>query len=318
MAVFICPFIAVDGSMMQQQPHPAFGATCGCKICLSDLGCPNPITPETTFPLLEDVAGLDKAQKEVLRARLKDDTQTIMLQFHTLLSKFYISLKRDSEVALGDLKIHLMALEAFDDDEEHRSVFHEQKDKLESAATLDEVFKVIKPFCSFFNYNLVKYMINLLGSDDDKTELETYETKFEEYAKRRVCESPRLASPTAEQMNVYVKLESRFSDNYSLVDLQKFRIEISKILKVSPYVMRLCCIEKGCIKLTFQIPRFVEQRLFPLTSEQESSLLQRGVVQLICGSYEYQNDQVSQLVIQSEWMYLTKGLSTPKEKRACM
>ena len=276
---------------MQQQPHPAFGATCGCRICLSDLGCPNPITPETTFPLLEDVDGLDRAQKEVLRARLKDDTQNIMLQFYTLLSRFYKSLKRDSEVALDDLKAYLMALEAFDDDEEHRSVFHEQKDELERANTLNEVFKVIKTFCSFFNYNLVKYLINLLGSDDDKTELEMYETKFEDYAKRRVCESPKLASPTAEQTNVYVKLESRFSDNYSLVDLQKFRIEISKILKVSPYVMRLCCVEKGCIKLTFQIPHFVEQQLFPLTSEQESGLVQMGVTRLslVSGNYKYPN-----------------------------
>ena len=276
--------------MMQQHPHPAFGATCGCKICSSDLGCPNPITAETTFPLLEDVDGLDNAQKEVLRERLKDDTKNIMLQFYTLLSKFFISLQQDSKVTLEDFKTHLMAIDAFDDDEEHPSVFHEQEDKLECATTLNEVFKVIKTFCSFFNYDLVKHLINLIGSNQDKAELETYETKFEEYAKRRVYESPKLASPTAEQTNVYVKLESRFSRN-SLVDLRKFHTTISKILKVSPCVMRLCCIEKGCIKLTFQIPRFVEQRLFPLTSEQESSLMQMGVVQwLICGDYEYQNE----------------------------
>ena len=83
-----------------------------------------------------------------------------------------------------------------------------------------------------------------------------------------------------------MKLDSHFN-KISLNDLHEFRFNISKILKVSPYVVRLCCIEKGCIRLTFQIPYFVRQRSFPLTSEQKDSLLQLGVLSLICGDYEF-------------------------------
>ena len=86
---------------------------------------------------------------------------------------------------------------------------------------------------------------------------------------------------------MYIKLESRYSEKLTLNDLREFRFNISKLLKVSHHVIRLCCIEKGCIRLTFQIPQFVKQRLFPLSSKQGNFLLQLGAARLICGNYEF-------------------------------
>ena len=47
---------------------------------------------------------------------------------------------------------------------------------------------------SFFNYELIDYMIQLSGTDDDKQNLGNYRTKFSIYAKRRVYESPAIIS----------------------------------------------------------------------------------------------------------------------------
>ena len=278
----------IDG---QHQPHPAFGAVCGCKICSSELGCPEPITTETTFPLIEHVEGLDKLQKEDLRTRLKRETKAIMLQFYGLLSDFFESLKRRS-ISVDDLKTHLMALDAFDeDDSEHQSIFSEQSDKLEHADTINEVFAVIKVFCSFFNYELIEYLIERVGTDEDKTHFKDYQSKFAEYARRRIYESPpKTAMCTPDQSKIYIKLESRYSEKHSLNDLRNFRFHLSELLKISPYALRLCCIEKGCIRLTFQLPNFVKQRVFPLTSDQESGLQKLGVTQVVCGDYEFPNE----------------------------
>ena len=277
------------GASNQHQAHPAFGGICGCGICGSDLGCPNPLPAETTFPLLEHVNGLNKVQKDDLRARLKTETKQIMMQFYTLLSKFFNSLK-ERKVNVDDIKTHLMVLDAFDDDD-NDPAFHEQRDKLDQAVTINDIFKVIKVFCSFFNYDLIEHLIDIIGTDEDKARLEEYKTKFTEYARRRIYECPpKMASmSTAGQCDncMYIKLESRYSEKLSLNDLRDFRFNISKLLKVSHHVIRLCCIEKGCIRLTFQIPQFVKQRLFPLTSEQGNSLLQLGATKLICGDYEF-------------------------------
>ena len=231
--------------------------------------------------------GLNKVQKDDLRARLKEETKQIMLQFYNLLSKFFNALN-DRRVSIDDIKTHLMVLDAFDDDDDDRPAFHEQVHKLDHATTINEVFKVIKEFCSFFNYDLVEHLIDIIGTDEDKARLEEYKIKFIEYARRRIYECPpKTAMSTTGQCDMIMKLESRFSNKLSLNDLREFRFNISKILKVSPYVVRLCCIEKGCIRLTFQIPHFVKQRCFPLTSEQGNSLLQLGMTRLICGDYEF-------------------------------
>lgn len=270
----------------QHQSQYAFGGVCGCGICRSTLGCPNPLPAEATFPLLDYMNGLDERQKEGLRARLKKETKQIMIQFYTLLSKLYDSLK-DRNFPVDDLKQHLMVLDAFDDDDQHQPVFFEQKDKLAQASTINNVFDVIRVFCSFFNYDLIEHLIGIVGTEEDKARFEEYESKFADYAKRRVYECPPKTGVRASgQCDIYIKLESRF-EKLSLNDLREFRINISKLLKVSQHVIYLCCIAKGCIRLTFTVPLFVKQRVFPLTSQQESALSQLGVRQLHCDDYEF-------------------------------
>lgn len=278
----------IGGASYQHEIHP-FGGTCGCGICGCDLGCPNPLPAEATFPLLEHIDGLGKEQKDDLCVRLKKETKDIMMQFYRVLSMFFSSLK-ERKVSVDDIKTHLMVLEAFDDDNDdnqHQPVFHEQMDKLDNASTINEIFKVIKVFCSFVNYDLVEYLINVIGMEEDHARLKEYKRSFGEYAKRRIYECPpKAAVSTPGQCDMYVKLDSHFS-KLSLNDIREFRFNISRILNVSHHLVRLCCIEKGCIRLTFQIPHFVKQRSFPLTSEQKQSLLQLGVLSLICGDYEF-------------------------------
>ena len=100
-----------------------------------------------------------------------------MMQFYTLLSNFFKSLK-ERKISVDDIKTYLMVLEAFDDDKKNEPVFQEQRDKLRQAATINDIFEVIKVFCSFFNYDLIEHLINIIGIDDDKAGLEVYKTKF--------------------------------------------------------------------------------------------------------------------------------------------
>ena len=42
--------------------------------------------------------------------------------------------------------------------------------------------------------------------------------------------------------------------------------------------MLLCRVVEGCIQFTFQVPSFVQQKIFPLSKEQEKALAAMGVI----------------------------------------
>ena len=50
-------------------------------------------------------------------------------------------------------------------------------------------------------------------------------------------------------------------------------------------VLRLCRVVKGCFQLTFQVLSFVQQDIFPLSTEQEMFLETKCVIELMCGEY---------------------------------
>ena len=71
-------------------------------------------------------------------------------------------------------------------------------------------------------------------------------------------------------------------------ELENFQYRLSKLFGVSPQsVLRLCRVEEGCLRLIFQMPSFVQQEIFPLSSEQEEALAAEGVIRLTCGDYQF-------------------------------
>ena len=56
---------------------------------------------------------------------------------------------------------------------------------------------MIDGFGSFVNYDLVEYLIGVIGSSEDKAQLKEYKDKFNEYAKLRICECPPKMATTS-------------------------------------------------------------------------------------------------------------------------
>ena len=116
-----------------------------------------------------------------------------------------------------------------------------------------------------------------------------YKNQFDHYVSRRIFQcGPHLESKT-DHPNIFVKLDSRY-DNYTGSEIKRFCRKLSETLHVSSKcVMRLCQIhvDEGCIQLTFQVPLFVRQKIFPLSKEQEKALGAMGVTKLTCGEYQF-------------------------------
>ena len=150
---------------------------------------------------------------------------------------------------------------------------------------IDDIMKLIESKSSFFNYELIEYMIQLSGTNGDQKNLGNYRTKFSIYAKRRVYECPAIISNlNPSETELHVKLDSKY-DRCTLAELTDFQSRLCRILNRKVYAIRLLSVQKGCFKLIYAISDYIVNATFPLTEKQESELAALGILQLICNDY---------------------------------
>ena len=137
---------------------------------------------------------------------------------------------------------------------------------LEDCSDFNALFKLIKKYCSFFDYRLIRHLGNNFGF---QKELKDYKRKFQKYAKRRVCQCPLNAFGEVEgSEKVYkIKIEGDIKEEFTLEDIKKLEYEMNKILGHN--FLRLLSFEEGCLELTFKA--FPVDN-FTITREQVQSL----------------------------------------------
>ena len=279
-----------SSTVSEDSQKPPFG--CGCGKCTFfsyiESGCPNPIPSASSFPCL-DLSGLTHEQQQDLRSRLRVESEDIMRKFQHLFSSVYESL-RTQNVPVKRLVTHLLSFCAFDPviKGPQKPVFQTFSEKLKSAESIEDVLWVIEDYFSFFNYHVIELIVSKLGTDQDKVELRIYKEEFDRYSKRKVFECLPDFGPVskADHVELVLKLDLVY-EKFTVEAVEDFRYRLSGILRVSEGVIRLCLVKKGCFQLTFQVPSFVLQEIFPLSSEQERALVAEGVIRLTCGNYEF-------------------------------
>ena len=277
-----------SSSQSESSQMSPFG--CGCGECtffsFIESGCPNPITSASSFPYL-DVGGLTHEQKQDLEDRLMFESRGIMLKFQHVVSVARKSLMRQG-VTVDELLSCLTILETFDPVKKEPMSPNCYTDVM-NAETIPKIFIALRNYVSFFNYDIIDLIINDLGTEEDKQELQKYKDEFQLYAKRRIYQCLPQFGPVSEtgQTNIFVKVDAHY-ESYTVQELRDFQQRLSEILHISlQRVLHLCRVEKGCFQLTFQVPSVVQRRIFPLSSEQERALVAEGVIKLTCGNYEF-------------------------------
>ena len=96
-----------------------------------------------------------------------------------------------------------------------------------------------------------------------------------------------LRTCSAGYVDLVLKIDSLYEE-FAVNELKKFQYRLNRIFNDLPQsVLRLCRVEEGCLQLIFQVPSFVQQEIFPLSSEQQSALAAEGVIRLTCGDYQF-------------------------------
>ena len=238
---------------------------------------------ELSFPYIANIAPDERAREE-LEHRLRMESKAIITQFRILQNKFLDSIEKQG-ITASKLVQYL--------DVEITNALKQQTIDT-NPTTVDAVKEFIKKSTSFYDYELIRYMIELTGTNEDKDQLKQYEEAFLVYAKRRVYECPAIFHTSGDhaKTELHVKLDSMY-DDHKLKELKDFQYRLWSILNISVYICHLKSIEKGCFLLTFLIPYQIQKTVFPLSDQQEKALVELGVRQLICGDYQFPRDEVS-------------------------
>ena len=248
-----------------------------------------------TFPCL-DLKEMRKEEKQHLQQRLYADSVNIMEKFQDLYSATTKSLK-DQEISVNEILCHLVGLgpllPTFDDLK--LPMFRRQFPALKTTKTVDDAMVIIGDYCSFFNFRMLAQIIDKLGTVQDKDNLSKYMEEFRVYGQRHVFECPcEVATISDNDAKMFVKLDDTY-ENCTVQNLHLFVNKLWNILNI-PFAtgLKLCRIEPGCLKLTFQLSYAILQDIFPLSREQEAALSSLGVDNLwLIYQFNRQQYQVS-------------------------
>ena len=153
------------------------------------------------------------------------------------------------------------------------------KTVLSNCTRMSPLFREIGEYMSFFDYNILEYLIDEYGSDTIKKRLKKYEDEFEDFSKRRVIECPSNAFGESEKSEKVVKLISdKELDKLTVADLRKFKQRVYRILGYK--LIKVVKVEGGSVKITF---RMFEIDKISITKEQRISLQREGVISITYG-----------------------------------
>ncbi len=273
--------------------------TCHFVILLSGERKRRALSPHVlkrTFPSIQ-ISNLSQSDIKALIPKLFLQSSNLSCKFSCLFSDLYLSLEQRS-IPVKRLVICLIGLEAYPPVYKNSGqlLFKDQQSRLFAAVDLTEVWRIIKLYCSYFNYFIIEHITCRLGTDEDKQKMLLYKKAFSRYIERRVYQCPaEFGSFNDDDCTIIVKLDQSYDDctaNHLII----LKDKLCDIFNISHNgVLRLCAVEQGCYELTFQAPLFIQESIFPLSLEQETALNELKIVWLLCGNYEFSASKLNQV-----------------------
>ena len=261
---------------------------------------------------------LDPDDKIDLEARLLTDAETIGEKFAHLCSMARDSFEQRgiTPQMLTDTLLDLTVYKPGSSCHDIVPLLKEEGGALIRAQSVRETFHALRPHMSFFNYEILKFLIERKGSDDDKTALAMFLGDFIEFCKRHVFEVPFTTYSNGHHFDdhktkqrLHVKVTEHFKDAFlikstsetvlstndnsqadniyssklgmNLEDAKNIQRKLSKILDINPSSLFLDSISEGSVILTFLLPMCV--LLAGLDNNPEITLLSSNGIHILCG-----------------------------------
>ena len=164
-----------------------------------------------TFPKL------NIEDKVELEAQLILSADSMRKKFASLLVNVINSFKCQG-INPRELASSVLALTEYEDRAIGNPLLERHKEALMKAQTVDHTFDVLRPHMTFFNYEILEFLIEEMGSPNDKHKLQKFLQEFRRFCRRSVFEiPPNVLGHSAEKV----------------IDQQKFCVKITKQFKAA-------------------------------------------------------------------------------------
>ena len=230
---------------------------CGCPTPCNLIDhlngkCPNSLK---LFPYL-DSSKLTKKEQFDLEVKLRKDTTAIVTEFAKLTTHMTKSLD-SREVKPKEVLCSVLGIAP---SKSSTCPLLETLDVNSVTSVYDIIIHLQKKsYISFFNYDIVEFLINEYGTDEDKAELAEYIRHFQDFCQRSVFEIPQRVHghPPKESTQLAIKVVPKCQwSRFSLGDAKEVQIKIVEELNLQNCaILPLVNISQGCIRLTFALPK---------------------------------------------------------------
>ena len=153
----------------------------------------------------------------------------------------------------------------------------------------------LRAYISFFNNNIVEYLIELLGSPDDQTQLREYCSALDQFCQRNVFEVPAEAFSSKSRMKTAKIFVLKCTERVATLEyVKRLTRRIAEALSLQRAALQLCSVKQGCLELYFLITVAVAKRIYPVSPTVQAALSVMGVKVLTCRS----TDEVETLLLE--------------------
>lgn len=164
-----------------------------------------------------------------------------------------------------------------------QALLEDYEDKLFQAETITEIYRIIRPYMSFFNPELLAYIIETHGTQANREDFREYMDKLDTFCQSIVVPPMDLSSeeqPLTIVKRKPMKIKLDLSDR-RLQRLRDVKSAVAKILHVKEVVLCLVSVQEGCTEVVFMVPQFVIEHVFPLCEEQVLAISSLSAIKLI-------------------------------------
>ena len=189
-----------------------------------------------------------------------------------------------NNVAVENLRYSLLCLPP-NIKKSHKKFIKEAKSEIKEAESTDEVMFIIGEHHHYLHYSLLKYVIDLYGSNELKRRIERFEKEIESFRKSTRLEVfSKVCDDEPEEINgKFVKMVSKHQMDWStatLEDVEKFRIKFCRELSLYDFSLNLLKVARGCAEVTWRVPRSLVTYIQNSVKPSSQSMMEHHVTTL--------------------------------------
>ena len=224
------------------------------------------------------------------------------LGHHNLLQKF-VSLKSsikkslvEKRVSMADIIRVLTNVKAFHPSYSNKPLLDDCLADLKKAKNTRSLLASLPDDPSVLQYQIYEALASQLGTAKDQDLVCEYKAFLEGYGQRELVKCPRFSD--VHQVPVIMSVSKELKQQTLQQFLHGFHSRMCENLLLNDYTLCLCEAKSSthrgteCVQVTYQVPHFVKEAIFPLDKDQEEALRTAGVLEMNCESYQMRNVSV--------------------------